>query len=185
MCRFDYWVIISLVGRRRGNDPYIKHLAKLGLKISTVYFERVNKNGSSSICITVPISRNAEFLDTAAVYAWVREQHFDQSEIFGACELNQRLNSFFSIACTPVLKMIAARGQWIKTYSIWLISAMELFPTKCVIGSVMARMRSQFLHLPIALSDLVRCVRPLAHYSLTVKSVITVQFELFAGEIWF
>ena len=63
--------MIILVGRRRGNDPYIKHLASLGLKISTVYLERSTDGKRPVICITAPISRNAEFLDTAAVYAWV------------------------------------------------------------------------------------------------------------------
>ena len=63
--------LVFLVGRRRGNDPYIKHLLSLGLKVSTIYLVRSFDKGYPVNCITVQISRNTEFLDTAAVYAWV------------------------------------------------------------------------------------------------------------------
>ena len=160
----ESFVRFVLVGRRRGNDPYIKHLSSLGLKISTIYVERSIVEGQSNTCITVPISRNAEFLDTAAVYAWVSS--LINCERWG---YDLDVNQFFSIACIPALTMIAAKGQWIKIFYIWSISAMALSPTRWNIGSMMPSMRVQKLPLPIVHSVTTRCVWVFALYLLTVK----------------
>lgn len=60
-------------GRRRSSNPFISHLARLGLNISTVHFERDDETGNRML---VPLSKNREFLDTAAVYTWVSTFNF-------------------------------------------------------------------------------------------------------------
>ena len=61
-------IAFYLDGRRRGNDPFVKHVAEMGFHISTVHLE-IDSDGWTSIWI--PIARNREFLDTAECYAWV------------------------------------------------------------------------------------------------------------------
>ena len=72
----DNYSLLDLDGRRRSDDPYIKHLFGMGLKVSTVFLERNGGDGENGrsqpwIQMIIPVSQQYEFLDTQEMYSWV------------------------------------------------------------------------------------------------------------------
>ena len=57
-----------LDGRRRENNPFIRHVSEMGFHVSTVHLER---DAEGWISIWIPIARTREFLDTRDCYTWV------------------------------------------------------------------------------------------------------------------
>ena len=67
-------ILFNLDGRRKSADPFIQHLVKLNLNISTIHLDRDQETGTR---VFIPLSKNREFLDTSQVYLWVRSTTSD------------------------------------------------------------------------------------------------------------